>query len=197
MPDDAACACKVTRTRDEFDLEMDDDSLVAAWQDGTSVRELTRSFNEALIEARLDRLEGSSTTWNRLPIYDALKTDELSEADVIETQRELERNGVDPDELRSTLISHQTMYRHLTSCLDASASPDPTPEERREKARDTVYALQRRTTLVTESTIETLQNTGTTDLGDPDVLVDIQILCRECGYSADFDTALTDGCNCP
>lgn len=196
MTDDAGCNCKVSRARDRYDIGADDATLVADWQDGTSVRSLTRTFNEALIDARLDSVDGSSVAWNRLPVYEAVKTDDLDQSDVIQVRRELERTGVDPDELESDLISHQTMYRHLTSCLDATASADATPEDRREKARDTVYALQRRTTLVTESTMEALQSAGVTDIGDPDILVDVQIICRECGQSMDFETALADGCNC-
>ena len=196
MTDAAGCNCKVSRARDRYDIDADDATLVADWQDGTSVRSLARTFNEALIDARLESVDGSSVAWNRLPIYEAVKTDDLDQSDVIEVRRELEFVGVDPGELESDLISHQTMYRHLKSCLDATASTDATPEDRREKARDTVYALQRRTTLVTESTIETLQSADVTDIGDPDVLVDVRIICRECGQSMDFETALADGCNC-
>lgn len=196
MTADAGCNCKVSRERDRYDIDADDATLVADWQDGTSVRSLARTFNEALIDARLQSVDGSSVAWNRLPVYEAVKTDDLDQSDVIEVRRELERVGVDPDELEADLISHQTMYRHLTSCLNATATTDATPEDRREKARDTVYALQRRTTIVTESTMETLQSAGVTDIGDPDVLVDVQIVCRECGQSMDFETALADGCNC-
>lgn len=196
MTADAGCNCKVSRARDRYDIDADDATLVADWQDGTSVRSLARTFNEALIDARLQSVDGSSVAWNRLPVYEAVKTDDLDQSDVIEVRRELERVGVDPDELEADLISHQTMYRHLTSCLNATATTEATPEDRREKARDTVYALQRRTTIVTESTMETLQSAGITDIGDPDVLVDVQIVCRECGRSMDFETALADGCNC-
>lgn len=196
MTDNAGCNCKVSRARDRYDIDADDATLVADWQDGTSVRSLTRTFNEALIDARLESVDGSTVVWNRLPVYEAVRTEDLDQSDVIEVRRELERVEVDPDELESDLISHQTMYRHLTSCLDATASTDATPEDRREKARNTVYALQRRTTIVTESTMETLQSVGVTAIGDPDVLVDVQIICRECGQSMDFETALADGCNC-
>lgn len=197
MSDDSPCNCKVHRMRARYDVDADDETLAADWRNGTSVRSLAQSFNEALIDARLESVDGSAVSWDRLPIYEAIKTDELAETDGIEVRRELERGGVDPDDLESDLSSHQTMYRHLSSCLNASAGPDPTPEERRENARDTVYALQRRTTLVTESTMGTLQSAGITGVTDPDVLVDIQIICRECGQSMDFETALTESCNCP
>lgn len=196
MSESADCSCKIARARDAYDLDQPDPWLVQAWRDGTSVRSLTRSFNEAIIEARLATLDEDGPGWNRLPVYEALKTDDLSSSEAIEVRRELERAGVDPEALEGELVSHQTMYRHLDSCLGASPSDDPTPEERREKARDTVYALQRRTTLVTESTMDTLQSAGITDFGNPDVLVDIQIVCRDCGYATDFESALENGCHC-
>jgi hypothetical protein len=196
MGDDAACTCKLSRKRDSYDIHMDDSTLVTEWQNGTSVRSLTRSFNETLIEARGDAVDVTRTEWSRLPIYDILKTDALERSRAIEVQQELERAGVDPETLEDELISHQAMYRHLTSCLDATASDDSTPDERRKKARDTVYALQQRTTVVTESTVETLQNNGITDIGDPDVLVDVQVICRDCGRSMDFETVLGEGCSC-
>lgn len=73
---------------------------------------------------------------------------------------------------------------------------EKTPDERRETARKTVYALQQRTELVTESTIETLQSAGITDLGDIEILVDFQVVCDNCGRSMDLETAISDGCDC-
>jgi hypothetical protein len=84
----------------------------------------------------------------------------------------------------------------LTQCLDASKNDELAPEERREQARNTVFALQQRTALVTESTLETLQSAGITGLGETEVLVDLQVVCSGCGQSMDFETAISDGCNC-
>lgn len=197
MSDDIPCNCKVQRMRARYDVDTDNEQLVADWRNGTSVRSLARSFNEALIDARLESVDRSAVSWSYLPIYEAIMTDELAETDIIEVRRELELGGVDSDDLESDLITHQTMYRHLSSCLEASASPEPSPDERRENARDTVYALQRRTTLVTESTIDTLQSANIIDIGDPDILVDIRIICRDCGQSMDFEATLTGSCGCP
>jgi hypothetical protein len=88
------------------------------------------------------------------------------------------------------------MYRHLTSCLNADASDDLSPEERRENAQNMVHALQRRTTLVTESTMQTLQSADVTNVDDQDVREDVQVICRTCGRCMDFEDALTEGCDC-
>lgn len=196
MTNRSDCSCKVGRVADEYGLSGADEWLVADWQDGTSVRELAKTFNEDVVAARMNAIDTSRLTWSRMPVYEAIHTDELDEPDAIEIRRELEREGIDVDTLADDLVSHQSVYRHLTNCLDASKADDPTPEERLETARDRVYALQQRTTLVTESTLESLQRADVTDVGDPDVLVDIIVACRECGRSMEFNRALTDGCDC-
>lgn len=190
------CGCKVGRVTREYGMPNADSRLVDEWQRGTSVRQLARELNEDLIESRLAGASLSNVEWSLSPVYEALHTDELSEAETIEIRRELDRAGVAVEQLSSDLVSHQTVYRHLTGCLDATRSDDRTPDERRESARDTVYALQQRTELVTESTIETLLSAGVADLGDPEVVVDLQVVCGDCGRSMDFETAITDGCDC-
>lgn len=190
------CGCKVGRVTREYGMPNADSRLVDEWQRGTSVRQLARELNEDLIESRLAGASLSNVEWSLSPVYEALHTDELSEAEAIEIRRELDRAGVAVEELSSDLVSHQTVYRHLTGCLDATRSDNRTPDERRESARDTVYALQQRTELVTESTIETLLSAGVADLGDPEVVVDLQVVCGDCGRSMDFETAITDGCDC-
>jgi DNA-binding transcriptional ArsR family regulator len=180
----------------EYEVPNADSRIVDEWQSGTSVRQLARELNEDLIESGLAGANLGTVEWSLSPVYEALHTDELSEAEAIEIRRELDRAGVDVERLSSDLVSHQTVYRHLTQCLDASRSDDRTPEQRRETARDTVYALQQRTELVTESTIETLLSAGVADLGDPEVVVDMQVVCGDCGRSLDFETAITDGCDC-
>lgn len=190
------CGCKLGTVSTEYELPNVDARLVEEWQSGTSVRGLTRTLNEEIIGAELAAESVSHVKWSRSPVYEALHTDELSEAEEIEIRRELDRVGVDVQKLSSDLVSHQTVYRHLTQCLDASKGDDQTPEERREKAKDTVYALQQRTELVTETTVETLRSAGVADLGDVEVLVDLQVVCDTCGRSMDFERAITEGCDC-
>lgn len=193
----ADCGCKVGEIASAYGLLDADTWLVEEWTDGTSVRSLTKQFNEDVIGATLRANVASSLEWSRTPVYEALHEDSLTESETIEIRRELERAGISPDDLAADLVSHQTIYRHLTNCLDATYSNEKTPEERRENARRTVYALQQRTAMVTASTIDSLQSAAVTSIGDPDVLVEITIVCRGCGRTMDFERALEDGCDCP
>lgn len=190
------CGCKVGRITTEYELPNVNPRLVEGWQSGTSVRKLTEELNKDIIKTELNAANLGQIEWSRSPVYEALHTDELSDAEEIEIRRELNRAGVHAEQLSSDLVSHQTVYRHFTQCLNVSKDDDQTPAERRAKVKDTVYALQQRTEIVTESTIETLQSAGITDLGEIEVLVDLQVVCGDCGHSMDFETAISKGCNC-
>lgn len=191
------CGCKFGRVTRGYGTSIDDSRIADKWRNGTSVRELTDELNEEIIESELSAANVDQIGWNLSPIYEALHTDDVSEAEEIEIRRELDRAGVDPEQLSSDLVSHQTVYRHLTECLEASHSDDRTPDDRRENAKDTVHALQHRTEIVTESTLESLRAAGVTDLGETSVLVDIQVVCSDCGRSMSFDDAISNGCDCP
>lgn len=193
---DEQCGCKIGRIAAKYDLSDVDSWFVSAWQQETSVRTLADEFNEDVIAEALSEANVRGVMWNPTPVYDALHTGELSDAEEIEIRGELERAGINVDGLSSDLVSHQTVYRHLTKCLDASRSDERTLAERREAARETVYALQNRTELVTESTLKTLQSADTTDIGAVEVLVDIRVVCSDCDSSMDFETAVEDGCDC-
>ncbi|WP_137285850.1 rod-determining factor RdfA [Halorussus salinisoli] len=190
------CGCKVESVRTDYGLQYRDDQLVQKWQSGVSVRKLTENLNKDIIEAALSAANVTQHQWSRSPVYEALTTDELSEAEEIEIRRELDRAGVDVEQLSSDLVSHQTVYRHLKQCLGATKDDSQTPDERRQKAKDTVFALQQRLETVTESTLETLQSAGIADLGETDVLVDLNVVCSDCGRSMGFETAVRDGCSC-
>ena len=190
------CTCKVGRLADRYDFEDLDTRLVEEWRTDKSIRRLTEEVNKDVIATALTAANVGQIEWSRTPVYEALRTDELSETETIEIRRELERAGVDVDELSSHLVSHQSIYRHLTECLGASKTDTVTPEQRQKNARDTVYSLRQRTELVTESTLESLQSAEIADVGDVDVVVDLQVVCSDCGRSMDFETAIGEGCGC-
>lgn len=190
------CGCKIGRVTTSYEISNVDTDLVYRWQNGTSVRQLTEDLNKEVIASELDAANVGNIEWSRTPVYEMLRTDELSDAEEIEIRRELERAGIDVEKMAADLVSHQTVYRHLTNCLDASKDDEQNPDERRDQARNTVHALQQRTELVTKSTLETLQSAGVTDLSKIEVFIHLQIVCSECGASMDFETALNEGCNC-
>ena len=168
------CGYKIGRITTDYNLQDVVSNPAENWQSGTSVRRLTEALNKAVVGAELNKTNVRN----------------------VEFRRELKRAGINVEQLSSDLVSHQTVYRHLTQCVGVSNDDSQTPDERREKARNTVYALQQRTGLVTESTLDTLQSVGITDLGNVEVIVDLQVVCGDCGQTMDLKSALSEGCNC-
>jgi len=188
--------CKVGRVAAEHEIEDWTESLVTEWQDGSSVRSLADRFNKSVIDSALDDASTLQSEWTKEPLKDLFLSESTDQSDEIEMRRELERAGVDVDHLEATFVSHQTLYRHFTKCLDASKDTSLTPTNRIDSARETIFSLQRRTQMVTESTITELDRAEIVDIGDSSVIVDIQVLCEECGRSMDVQTVLSEGCDC-
>ena len=188
--------CKVGRIAHEDDIEEWTADLVSDWQDGTSLRSLANRFNKRVIDVALDNAASTQSEWIREPIYDLFLGGTTDQSNEIEIRRELQRAELDVDGLKSDLISHQTLYRHFTQCLDESKDTSRSSSARLESARDTIFSLQRRTQQVTESTISNLRQAEIVDIGDSDVIVDIQVVCEKCGRSMDVETTLSEGCDC-
>lgn len=195
--DDSECTCKVGRVAATAGIDVDGE-LVDRWTgtDRQSTRELTEWFNQQLLAAALAKA-GVPTRDGEVQNYYRLLTDEdVSSGDRTETRRELEQRGVPVDTLDGQFLSHQTIYTHLTECLGVSLS-EPSPSERLDDAETTLGQLQSRTEAVTTDTITRLADHGALDIDSVDVLVSVQVACRECNrqYSVRelFDRG---GCHC-
>jgi hypothetical protein len=193
MAEDSVACCKVGRVVEEYDIGGIDAELVDRWLAGSSVRALTESFNTAVIDRALDESRTGQPRWSRRPIYDLFTTKDPNESNEIEMRRTLERDGIDVERLESSMVSHQTLYRHFTACLGRSKQTERSRADRRRSARETIFSLQERLRQVTETTINGLNH----ESEEWDALVDLRILCDACGSSMDVETALSDGCDCP
>lgn len=196
MTEPGRFCCKVGRLSHKYGIADMNDRLRAKRREGRSVRKLAKDFNKELVTNTLISADVRQARWDHTLIYEALHTDERSEPEEIEIKRELERSGIDVDELSSDFVSHQTMYRHVGECLEVSPEDTRTPEDRRSKVKETVFALQQRTELVTESHLESLKSAGATDLEEFDVVLDLHVVCATCQNPMSLETAITDGCSC-
>jgi hypothetical protein len=198
----ATCDCKVGRVAAQHGLDDLDRTLVRYWRgDGAeqySLRELETYVNQAILRAvvtasGMDPIEGEVEN-----LYRLLVDDDVSEGARTELIRRLEREGVDVVDLRDAFVSHQTVHTHLRDCLGVTrGATDDTPETRREKVADTVFALRNRTEAVTRNSLERLQTADAIALDEFDVLVDVSVTCAVCGRVYDVDTLLADeGCPC-
>ena len=202
MPDttDNRPSSKVARLIAEYNLDGLGDELEARWTgDGvgrTSLRDLADYFNERLLEqtlidAGMNALESDVST-----MYQNLTDDEVSTGVRTDTRSRLEQNGIDADELESDFVSYQAIRSYLTEYRDAEYR-QLSDEEKVEKDLQSIQRLMTRTLSVTEERIEKLRETGRVDVEEFEVLLDVQVLCQECGEQYSVSEFLENrGCAC-
>jgi hypothetical protein len=191
---------KVERVIEKYDLEGWGDRLEAEWigdgTDRTSLRDLAAEFNRAVLRAAVREAGASVVDSDVETLYRTLTDEDVSRSDAVRKRRELERSGVDIDDVRSDFVTHQTVHTYLTNVREASL-PDEDAEDRVERKTETVQRLAGRTQVVTESTLEELGNAGEITDRNYEVFVDVRVICDDCG--ADYPVAeLLDrgGCDC-
>jgi hypothetical protein len=176
------------------------EELERRWTDTTesrqSLRDLAEHVNHRLLEAEttrvgLDPLDGEVTN-----LYRLLTDDSVSQDSRIRARRQLEEAGIDVNRLREEFVSRQAVHTYLTKHRDATA---PTNDGNAAiSVADQIRRLQRRTRNVTESKVSQLRNTDQLDVGSTRVLVDVKILCEDCGKQYDAAELIGEGeCSCP
>ncbi|WP_267643396.1 rod-determining factor RdfA [Haloarchaeobius amylolyticus] len=188
---------KVDRVIQKYDLGDVGDELERLWlgdgDEKRSVRDLADLFNKRILQSAIDASDVVTLGENIDHVYNAL-TGEESDQTLVRAR--LEQNGVDVEGVENDFVSHQTIYRYLKNHRDAE-QPEPSDEERVEKAEQTIQRLRGRTTAVTERSLEGLQKNDAITLGSFNVLNDIQVLCEDCGRSYDVTDLLErGGCAC-
>lgn len=194
------CGCKVGRVADEYGLGDLDDELVRRWTDETderySTRDLAEHVNKRVLAAALDDAGLQYKDGEVENTYRLLTDDDVSSGTRVQTRKELERDAVPVEEVEGHFVSHQTVYNHLTDCLEASLKT-PTAEERLESSKDKLGALRNRTAAVTEDTIEQLERSDALDIGEFNVLVNVTVTCEECRTQFTIRDLLDQGaCDC-
>ncbi len=189
---------KVARVIAEYDLEGWGDRLEREWLgetgERTSLRDLAETFNRAVLAAAL-RDAGEAVIEDDVDsTYRVLTGDDVSQADTLRKERDLERIGVDVDDVRSDFVTHQAVHTYLTDYREAELgdrSPDP------DRKIDTLQRLEGRTAAVAESTLDGLVRSEAVSERNYELFVDIRTVCEDCGT----DYALVDliregGCDC-
>ena len=191
---------KVKRVIEEYDLTDMGRELEEYWLGEESrrysLRELAEHLNRrilrsAMVDAGMSTMDGEVENVHRL-----LTNDDVSEGVRTQARKNLEREGVDPERLERDFVSHQAIHTYLTKYRGVSheATSD---EDQMEKYTGTIQRLGSRTTAVTETTLDRLDETGRITLGDFDVLVDVRVFCRDCGSAYPVEELVENGgCEC-
>ncbi len=189
---------KVARVIEKYELGGMGEQLEVAWTgehgERTSLRNLADEFNRAVLDAAIRRSDGSISETDLQNVYQILTDDDVSSADRMRKQRELESIGVDVDDVQSDFVTHQAIHTYLTEYREAEL-PDQSGDP--DKKAETIERLQGRTSAVTDSTIEGLVSSGELSKHDYDVIVDVRVICGDCGtdYAAG-ELLRQGGCNC-
>lgn len=190
---------KVERVVERYNLEELPDMLERRWMgngaEETSLRDLAREFNRAVMRQALESADRTPIEPELETMYAVLRGNDGSRADRTKVRRELERDGVDVEQLERDFVTHQAIHTYLTKGRGLTKSR--TEKEPIERARDTIDRLRSRTAAVSESELDRLQTASAIDLGDADVLVQITVNCRDCGaYTNILDLLADGGCEC-
>ena len=189
---------KVVRLLDRYDLEELGQELEASWTRPTepaSLRDLATRFNHRLLEATMDNAGATPLDGEIENTYRLLTDDNVSPGAATEARRRLERAGVDVDQLKEDFVSRQAIHTYLTKVRGVTNQQDD--ENPVENAESYLRNLKQRTATITQSRITQLREAAHLSIGSPRVLVDIQILCENCGQQYSLEELFASGsCAC-
>lgn len=191
---------KVGRVLAEYELLELHEKLPELWR-GTdreplSLRDLAEEINIAIVRRAMENageepLEGEAENAYRL-----LTDDEVSAGVRTQQRSQLQRDGVDVEQVESDFVTHQSVYTYLTKGLDISKERDEN-EDSIEKYEQRVERLRNRTRAVTETSLSELQNADLLTIGDFDVSVEIRVFCDDCGTQYELSDLIHNGtCEC-
>jgi len=189
---------KVARLLDTYNLDGLGDELERSWtadDDRRSLRELADYFNQQLLEHRLDQVNEQVLDGESSNIYRLLTADEVSSAERTRVERQLERDGIDIDDLTSEFVTYQAIRTYLKEERGAEYEPDRKDPVEREKQN--IEQLRGRTAAVTEDKLAQLRKNGDISLGGFSTLVDIRVVCEDCSTQRTISELLDSGsCDC-
>ena len=167
----------------------------AEGEDRWSLRDLADEFNRQLLEAALATADVRTLDGEPANVHRLLTDDEVSDADRTRTRRRLERDGVDVDTLLEDFVTYQAVRTYLREYRGAEyADADG---DRLATERENLQRLQGRTESVTEGKIDQLRRSGDLEVGSVRTLVEVAVVCEDCGARYEVSTLLDRGhCDC-
>lgn len=189
---------KIVRVIEEYNLEGVGDVLEHRWtakEDRLSLRDLADYFNRqvldaAMTEVRMQPLDGEVDN-----VYRLLTADQVGSADRTRARRRLEGNGIDVERLERDFVTYQAIRSYLKEHRGAEPSTNERP--RIDVERENLQRVRGRMVSVTDGKLDQLVNGDLLTLGDYRVLVEINVLCDDCGTQNDVIELLEQGgCAC-
>ncbi len=191
---------KLSRLIDHYSFEELGNRLEDYWLAGSddrySLRELAEYVNHELLRtvmrnAGMDPLDGEVENTYRL-----LTADDVSTGTRTQTRRRLQRAGINTEALEADFVSRQAVHTYLTK--DRGVSYTPSNENPVTKEATTIQGFKRRLKATVQSKLDRLRTANEVTLGEFEVLVDMRVLCKDCGAQyqiGDFLEARTCECS--
>jgi len=191
---------KVARLLREYELDGIGEELEARWTaDGDermSLRDLASYFDKRLLERRLTRAGLSTLEADVETTYRNLTSDDVSAGVRSDTRVRLQQNGVDVDALEQDFVTYQAIRSYLKEYREATYQ-QASDEKKIAKDKESIKRLVSRTRSVTADRLEKLSETDRIAIDDFEILLDMQVLCQECGSQYSVDELLNArGCSC-
>ena len=190
---------KLSRLIDEYGFDELGERIEDYWLDDTedrySLRELAEYVNQQLLRtvmynAGMDPLDGEVENMYRL-----LTDDDISTGTWTQARRRLQRAGIDVEQLDADFVSRQAVHTYLTS--DRGVTYPANEGDPVDREATNIRRLKRRMTTITSGKLEQLQETDQLALGEFDVLLDLRVLCEDCGTQYQLSDLLdARACEC-
>lgn len=198
--DGSRCSCKVGTAAAAYRLAGVHDSLRREWYEegDASVRDLTGWFNRRLLRAAIEEAGRVPIDGEVDNLYRVLTDDAVDAGSRTRARDRLRDTGVAVEDVEERFVSHQTLYRHLVDCLDLEhESAHEGDDDRVDTWRDRIRSLRTRTARVTERGVDQLADADAVTVGNVDVLVDVSMVCEDCGEFYDVEEFLEERrCGC-
>ncbi|WP_224337621.1 rod-determining factor RdfA [Haloprofundus halobius] len=161
-----------------------------------SLRDLADRFNRRVLEAAMTAAGASTLDGEVENVYRLLTDDEVSSGMRTEARVRLEREGIDIDSVERDFVTYQAIRSYLKEYRGAEYERS-SDADRVENATQSIQRLRSRAATVTEGNLEQLQGNEHITLGEFRLLVEMSVLCEECGAQYGIDDLLErGGCDC-
>jgi hypothetical protein len=191
---------KVAAILERHGLEEFGEWMADAWAgkdvERHSLRELKDEFNKRVLKAHIEAAGESFISSDIDTAYEILTTDKGTSGERVQKRRDLERLGLDFEEIRDEFVTHQTIHNYLTDVRGLDFD-EASYEDQLERNIETLQRLQSRMDIVTENTIDRMCDADR-DVGEKyNILVDVRVVCRFCDnqYPA-VELIQQGGCPC-
>lgn len=189
------CSCKVGRVIEKYDMSrLDEEIRDRRDRENASLRDLADFVNVRVLRQAIDDHAERDVLADAESIYETVHG-EGDSGRAAELRDRLDAVGVPVEEVTGDFVSHQTVRKHLNSCLDVDTARSPTTDV--SEATNLIEWARSRDEKIIDRTLTRLRRSGDLDVGELNVIHSIRVMCEDCGRTYRLQSLLDDGgCQC-